>query len=110
MKIKRFNESHQSVNENVTLYRLVSVPKGEPLVVDIENPGKFYFQSEAEIDPSILKNDGGELHVIKVNTTSDNIDQEVSDAESESHNCKCIVLKDDSKAEVSLIEPYKKSA
>ena len=109
MKIKKFNESN-SINENVTLYRLVSVPKGEKLVVDIENPGKFYFQKESEIDPSVLKNKSGDLHVIKVQTTSDNIDQEKSEIESGSHNCKCVVLKDDSKAEVALIEPYKKTA
>jgi hypothetical protein len=108
MKIKRFNESN-SINENVTLYRLVSVPKGEKLVVDVENPGKFYFQSESDINPSVLGDKSGDLHVIKVQTTSDNIDQEKSEAESGSHNCKCVVLKDDSKAEVALIEPYKKT-
>lgn len=109
MKIRRFNESIQSINENVTLYRLVSVPKGEPLVVDTENPGKFYFKSENDIDTSVMKDKPGDIHVIKVNTTSDNIDKEKSELESELHNCKCVVLKDDSKADIAYIEPYKKN-
>lgn len=109
MKIRRFNESTQIINENVTLYRLVSVPKGEPLVVDTENPGKFYFQTESDIDTSVMKDKPGDMHVIKINTTSENIDTEKSEIESELHKCKCVVLKDDSKAEIANIEPYKKN-
>ncbi len=108
MKIRRFNESTKSINENVTLYRLVSVPKGEPLVVNTENPGKFYFKSKGDIDTSVMKGKLGDLHVIKVNTTSNNIDTDKSEIESELHKCKCVVLKDDSKADIDNIEPYKK--
>jgi len=108
MKIKKFNES--IVNENVNLYRLVCVPKGEPLVVNTENPGRFYFQSESEIDPSVLDGKTGDLHVIQIKTTSDNIDESESEIESEAHGCKCVVLKDDTHAEVEKIEPYKKAA
>jgi hypothetical protein len=110
MKIKRFNESTQPINENVVLYRLVSVPQGEPLVVDTENPGKYYFQSESDIKPDVLGENGGEYHVIKVNTTSDNVDKEASERESETHKCKCVVLKDDSKVEIDMISPLKKAA
>ena len=114
MKIKRFNESVQSVNENVTLYRLVSVPKGEPLVVDTESPGKFYFNNETGIDPSLLKNDGGDLHVIKITTPSDNIDSEASKSESDANGKQIgnaiVVLSDPTLAEVESITPYKKVA
>jgi len=110
MKIKRFNESTQPINENVVLYRLVSVPEGEPLVVDTENPGKYYFQDESDIKPEVLGEHGGDYHVIKVHTTSDNIDEEASEAESEKHNCKCVVLKDDSQVEIDMITPLKNAA
>ena len=105
MRIKKFNES---INENIVLYRLISVPKGEPLVIDIENPGKFYFQNESDINPDVLGENEGEYHMIKVHTTSDNIDEEASEKESEIHKCKCIVLRDDSKSEIDLIKPLKK--
>ena len=108
MRIKRFNESIQKVNESKTLYRLVRVPNGEPLVVDIESPGKFYFQNIKDIDESLLKGEKGDLHVIKVTTDDNNIDDNASEASTGANVTKVIVLKDPSKAEVQSIEPYKK--
>lgn len=112
MKIRRFNESFQPINESVsTLYRLVSVPKGEPLVVDTLNPGKYYFVNKNAIDTSLIDNDG-DLHVIKVTTPSSNIDSEASELESRESGKgignAIVVLKDDSKATIENIEPYKK--
>jgi hypothetical protein len=38
------------------------------------------------------------------------VDKEASERESETHKCKCVVLKDDSKVEIDMISPLKKAA
>lgn len=108
MKIKRFNESKK--DKEVTLYRLVCVPEGKPLVVDTDNPGKYYFDSKDDVDPSVLKKKSGDFHLIKVNTPESNIDDDKSEELSALHKCKCVVLKSPSMVEIEKIEPYKKAA
>jgi hypothetical protein len=110
MRIKRFNES--KINESTAiLYRLVSVPQGEHLVVNTKDPGKYYFKSEGDVDPTVLDNhQGGELHIIKVETDASNIDDSASNQESDKNGCDCVVLKDSSDAEIVEITPYKMAA
>lgn len=115
MIVQKFSEVvNESVDSETTLFRLVTVPHGKPLVVDTKNPGKYYFANKNSIDPSVLKNKGGDLHLLKVNTSSSNIDKESSEEESAAHGKKLlnalVVLKDPSKAHIISIEPYKKAA
>ena len=114
MKIKKFTEGKNNENADATLYRLVNVPNGSNLVVNVKEPGKYYFNSEKAIDPSILKNSNGELHVIKVQTSNSNINRDESDAESRAPGKKLlnniVVLNDPSDAKIISIEPYKKAA
>lgn len=107
--VKRLNESNL-VNESVTLYRLVSVGNNEPLVVDTKKPGKYYFQSEKDMDIDVLKKKGQEYHVLTVETDSNNIDQVASEEESSKHGCKCVVLKNETGAKLVKTEPYKLAA
>jgi hypothetical protein len=116
MRIRKVTDEliRENAGGETTLYRLVSVPHGQPLVVNTKEPGKFYFSNEKALDPSLLKNKGGDIHVIKVTTPSSNIDSEASKQESESHGKKLlnavVVLEDPSKAKIMSIEPYKKAA
>ena len=99
-RFKKGSKINESSNAPVTLYRVVGVGDGEPLVVDTKNPGKHYFRSEDVIDLNILKKQVDEYHVIKVKTTESNIDEELSDDE-------CVVLKNDALVEVDGITPLK---
>lgn len=95
------NES--KINESVTLYRIVPVPAGESLVVDTDSPGKYYFKDKSDVKPDVLTKKGLEYFIVEVETDSSNIDDVLSEEESEEHGCKCVVLSDDSKAEVKQI-------
>jgi hypothetical protein len=111
MEVKKFSEfinESEKINESVELYRLVAVGPEEDLVVDTDNPGKYYFKNEHDINPDVLKKKGEEYHVIKVTTDESNIDEELSKEESAKHGCECVVLKDDSKVEYEGSEPFKK--
>lgn len=115
MKINKFS---QFIKEDIdtdtiiqndsttTLYRIVSVKDGDPLVVDTQNPGKYYFKSESDLDKTVLDHQGDEYHLITVTTSSSNIDDEMSQQESEKNGCDCVVLKDDSKVEIESIIPF----
>lgn len=98
---------HDEKSGKIELYRLVAVGEGEHLVVDTENPGKYYFRNEEDANTDVLSKQGKEYHVIKVVTDGSNIDDAASKAESEKHGCECVVLKDESKAEIQNIEPFK---
>jgi len=104
----RFKNS-EKINEDsstpVTLYRVVAVGDNEPLVVDTKKPGKYYFRSEEEINLDALKKRSNEYHIIEVTTIESNIDEGLSEAESEKNGCECVVLKDDSAVELIGITP-----
>jgi len=109
MKITKFGQFiNEEVSNPIDLYRLVAVPEGEKLVVDTENPGKYYFKNKKDADISVLSNPGKEYHIIKVTTSKSNIDEDLSAIESETQGCDCVVLKDDSEVEIENIEPFKK--
>ena len=110
MDVKKFTDfikESVKINEKIELYRLVSVGNDEDLVIDVYNPGKYYFKDEGDIKPEVLKKQSGNYHIIKVTTDESNIDEELSKIESDKHNCDCVVLKDDSKAEYEGSEPFK---
>jgi hypothetical protein len=87
----------------VTLYRLTSHP-----VVDLSEPGEFYFSDREKVNPDFLENKGGELYLITAKCDSSNIDVQKSEMECNTLNCDCIVaVKDDTKVEVLSVEPYK---
>ena len=109
MQVVKFGEfvkeSHR-INESVNLYRLVSVGENEDLVVDTEDPGKYYFKSESDINKEALSKKGKEYHVIEVETDDSNIDDSLSEQESEKQGCECVVLKDGTKAKIKSITPF----
>ena len=107
VKFTQFLKESQSINESIDLYRLVAVGEDEHLVVDTNNPGKYYFQSKNDIKKDVVSKDAKEYHVIKVTTSDSNIDKELSDQETEKQGCVCVVLKDDSKADIESITPFK---
>ena len=98
MIIEKFKDSliQESVKQK-TVYRLVRVPVGEPLVVETDNPGKYYFQSKKVADPSLMKTKKGNLWILEVMTNSDNISSEEDGV---------IILKDPKKAEIQSIMPF----
>lgn len=99
MKIKRFNSVIKESNSSeVILYRLVGVPKGEPLVINTENPGKFYFKTKNSANKNVLKNKTGDIWIMEVSTNSDNIS-------SDSDNV--IVLDNPKSSEILSIMPFK---
>ena len=107
-KIKSFNNfkiNESSETGDIELYRLVCVGKGEKLVVDTENPGKYYFKNEEDVNTDVLNKKGNEYHIITVVTDMSNIDHTASADESEEHGCECIVLNDETKATIKKIEP-----
>ena len=113
MRIRKFtdNKLNENATGDATLYRLVSVPEGDHLVINTKEPGKYYFQTEKDIDPKVLKDNSGEMHVIKVQTPNSNINKEESETETEAHGGgKIVVLNDPSDAKIQSIEPYKKAA
>lgn len=111
MIVQKFAEVINESKGDTTLFRLVSVPHGSPLVVDTKNPGRYYFTTQKSIDPSILKNKSGDLHLLKVTTPSSNIDNQASSEESKVHGKNSVVvIEDPSKAQIISIEPYKKAA
>jgi hypothetical protein len=117
MKLKKFNNF--KLNEDlegpqdtvvdtptgeVTLYRLTSHS-----VVDLNDPGEFYVNSQQALDPSLLDKPGTDLFVITVTTDSSNIDTEGSEKEATKHNNESIVMvKDSTKCEIVTIVPYTK--
>ena len=107
MKIKKFNESSSSkaakLEGNVKLYRLASHS-----VIDLSNPGDFYFTSKSSIDPEILTRKGKDLYLITVKTDSSNIDIDKSEKECAKRNINdIVVVKNDKKCEVIKAEPFK---
>ncbi len=87
----------------VTLYRLTSHS-----VVDLSEPGEFYFTDREKVNPDFLENKGSELYLITAKCDSSNIDVQKSEMECGNLDCDCIVaVKDDSKVEVLSVEPYK---
>ncbi len=88
----------------VTLYRLTSHP-----VVDMSEPGEFYFSDMEKVNPDFLENKtSNELFLITVKCDSSNIDVEKSEMECGKLECDCIVaVKDDKVCEVVSVEPYK---
>jgi len=116
MKLKKFNnflnESLEGPQDTVvdtptgevTLYRLTSHS-----VVDLNDPGEFYVNSQESLDPSLLDKPGTDLFVITVTTDGSNIDTEGSEKEATKHNNESIVMvKDSTKCEVVTIVPYTK--
>lgn len=88
----------------VTLYRLTS-----HAVVDMSEPGEFYFTDREKVNPDFLENkSSSELYLIIAKCDSSNIDVEKSEIECVKLRCDCIVaVKDDTKVEVLSVEPYK---
>jgi len=88
----------------VTLYRLTSHP-----VVDLSEPGEFYFSDMDKVNPDFLENKtSDELYLITVKCDSSNIDVEKSEMECANLDCDCIIaVKDDKACEVISVEPYK---
>ena len=81
MDVKKFTDfikESVKINEKIELYRLVSVGNDEDLVIDVDNPGKYYFKDEGDIKPEVLKKQSGNYHIIKVTTDESNIDEELS--------------------------------
>jgi hypothetical protein len=107
IKFKQFINESQKVNESVELYRLVAVGPDEDLVINTDNPGKYYFKSEMDVKPEVLSKKGEEYHIIKITTDESNIDEELSREESEKHGCECVVLKDDAQVEYEGTNPFK---
>lgn len=97
MIIRKFNNLIKESKEELTLYRLVRVPKGEPLVVNFDEPGKHYFKSKNTADPSLLKNQTGDLWMMEVTTDSDNVVSEDDNV---------IVIEDPRMAKVQSIIPF----
>ena len=92
-----------SLTGEVTLYRLTSHS-----VLDLSEPGEFYFSDREKVNPDFLENKGSELYLITAKCDSSNIDVQKSEMECGKLNCDCIVaVKDDSKVEVLSVEPYK---
>jgi len=104
-RFKKGSKINESSNDPVTLYRVVAVGDGEPLVVDTKSPGKYYFRHQEEINLDALKKRSNEYHVIEVNTTESNIDEELSEIESEKNGCECVVLKSETAVAVMGITP-----
>jgi hypothetical protein len=92
-------------NKSTELYRLTTHS-----VVDLSQPGEFYFSDINDVNPDFLENqDYDELFLITVKCDESNIDAEKSEKESAKLNCDCIVVvKDDKKCEVISVEPYNK--
>lgn len=87
----------------VTLYRLTS-----HAVVDMSEPGEFYFSDKEKVNPEFLENKGTDLYLITAKCDASNIDLDKSEMECGKLDCDCIVaVKDDSKVEVLSVEPYK---
>ena len=107
MTVQKFAEVINESQGDTTLFRLVRVPHDSPLVVDTKKPGKYYFTDQKSIDPSLLKNKNGDLHLLKVSTPSSNIDKQSSSSKSADG---VVVIEDESKAQIISIEPYKKAA
>ena len=100
---KGFNKVNEEVDNKITLYRLTSKS-----VIDIDNPGKFYFSDLSKVNPNFLEDKSGDLYLITGETDLSNIDNESSKIESDRLGCDCIkCVKDDSKVEVISIEAYK---
>ena len=109
MKISRFN--NYNINESckaasltgeVTLYRLTSHD-----VVDLAAPGEYYVCDEADINPSLLKKQDGDLYLITVKCDSSNINVDESEKECAKHESECIVaVNDDKSCEIITVEPY----
>ena len=92
-----------SLTGEVTLYRLTSHS-----VLDLSEPGEFYFSDREKVNPDFLENKGSELYLITAKCDSSNIDVQKSEMECGKLDCDCIVaVKDDSKVEVLSVEPYK---
>jgi hypothetical protein len=109
-KIKSFgsfkiNENIETTNRELTLYRLTSHP-----VIDLSNPGEFYFSDSSKVNPDFLDNKkSNNFYLITVKCNSSNIDHEKSKLECDKLNCDCVVaVKDDKSCEVISVEPYKK--
>lgn len=97
----KINESSGSTE----LYRLTTHS-----VVDLSEPGEFYFSNLDDVNPDFLENqDYDELFLITVKCDESNIDTEKSEKESAKLDCDCIVVvKDDKKCEIVSVEPYNK--
>lgn len=101
------NCKFHSLNGEVELYRLTSHP-----VVDLSQPGEHYVCDLSAVNPELLDtppNEGEELFIITVKTTSDNIDSECSEQECQTTGCdSCVCVKDDSQCEIVDVKPFKK--
>ena len=105
MKILRFNESKSS--KQITIYRVVSVNEGERLSIDTTNVGKYFFRNVSDIDTSVLKKQGDQFFIIKAITEDSNIDENISETESEKLGCKCCVIKNPELVSIEEIKPMK---
>jgi len=97
MIIRKFNNLIKESKEDLTLYRLLRIPEGEPLVVKFDDPGKYYFKSKKTADPSLLKNQTGDLWMMEVITDSGNIASEDDNV---------IVIDDPRIAKIQSIIPF----
>lgn len=100
--IKTFENFVFESNEESTktLYRLTGKK------INAENPGKWYVETESELDPDLLTKEPPELFVVKVKVKSDDVDPVASKKESEKQGTKCIGLKSDADIELVSVEPY----
>lgn len=97
MIIRKFNSLIKESKEDLTLFRLVRVPEGEPLVINFDEPGKYYFKSKKSADPQLLKNKTGDIWVMEVTTDSNNVASEDDNV---------IVIEDPKMAKVQSIIPF----
>jgi len=111
MIIKKFNElinESKSVNESMTLYRVVPLKNKEKL--DVNEPGKYFVDSKSKIKDLTLKGKASDYYLITIKASTEDIDKTASDKESEVQGTKVVALKSGADKEVVKVEPYKMSA
>lgn len=111
MIIKKFNEllkESASVNESMTLYRVVPLKGTEKL--DVNDPGKYYVTSKSNIKDIKLKSKAKDYYLVTVKANADDVDQTASEKETEAQGTKVVALKNGADKEIVKVEPYKMSA
>jgi len=114
MALKKFNsfqinedfdnqiEATEIATGETTLYRLTSHS-----VIDLNDPGEFYFSNKEAVTPDLLDNKGSELFLLTVKTDVSNIDKEASEKEAVSHgNESIVVVKDSTLCSVVSVAPF----
>jgi hypothetical protein len=111
MIIKKFNQlvkESASVNESMTLYRVVPLKGSEKL--NVNDPGKYYVASKSNIKDITLKGKANDYYLVTIKANTDDVDQSASEKETEIQGSKVIALKSGAEKEIVKIEPYKMSA